>query len=141
MKTEEGIMMQTPSLLKANDSVECLNKTCNPHLQKAVIYIENNYHNAITFKDIMSAVALSHSALVRLFKQELGMTPIKYVWHYRIAVAEKLLGHTDLPIWEIASECGFKTVQHFCRKFAESHGCNPTAFRNAVASKKNSQTP
>lgn len=129
-------MMQTPSLLKQHDSVECLDKTFDAQLQKAVIYIENHYHNAITLKDIMRAVALSHSALVRLFKKELGMTPIKYVWHYRIAVAEKLLECTDLPIREIAFECGFKTVQHFCRKFAESHGCNPTAFRNAIASKK-----
>ncbi len=134
-------MMQTPSILKQHDSVECLDKTFDPQLQKAVIYIENYYHNAITFKDIMRAVALSHSALVRLFKKELGMTPIKYVWHYRIAVAEKLLECTDLPVREIASECGFKTVQHFCRKFAESHGCNPTAFRNAIASQKISQTP
>ena len=119
---------------RVNDLIECSEKIWNPHLKKAVIYIENNYATAITLGDIMRAVALSHSSLTQLFKKELGMTPIKYVWHYRIVVAEKLLACTNLPVHEIASECGFKTVQHFSRKFEESHGCNPTAFRNAAAS-------
>ena len=127
-------MMEKLSFLKQNDSIVCVDKILNPHLQKAVIYIKSNYHNAITLKDIMRAVALSHSALTKLFQKELGTTPIKYVWHYRIGVAEKLLGCTNLPIREIAFECGFKTVQHFSRKFEEIHACNPTAFRNAVLS-------
>ena len=119
-----------------NDLIECSEKIWNPHLKKAVIYIESHYHNAITLKDIMRSVALSHSSLTQLFKKELGMTPIKYVWHHRIVVAEKLLVCTNLPIQEIASKCGFQTAQHFSRKFEESHGCTPTAFRNAAASNK-----
>ena len=82
----------------------------------------------------MRAVALSHSSLTQLFKKELGMTPIKYVWHYRILVAERMLESTNLPIQDVATKCGFQTAQHFSRKFEESHGCTPTAFRNILAS-------
>lgn len=136
-------MMQTLLLFEVlgrNDSIGCVEKILNPHLKKAVIYIESNFHNAIALKDVTRAVALSHSSLTQLFKKELGMTPIKYVWHYRIVVAEKLLECTNLPIQEIVSGCGFKTVQHFSRKFEESHGCNPTAFRNAVVSNRKKST-
>lgn len=117
-----------------NDSIESVDKILNLHLKKAIIYIESHYHNAITLKDIMRAVALSHSSLTQLFKKELGMTPIKFVWYYRIVVAERMLASSDLPIQDIASKCGFQTAQHFSRKFEESHGCTPTAFRNAAAS-------
>jgi AraC family transcriptional regulator of arabinose operon len=119
-----------------NDIIGYAEKIWNPHLKKAVIYIENNYHNTIDLKDIMRAVALSHSSLTQLFKKELGMTPIKYVWHYRILIAERMLASTNLPMQNIAKRCGFQTAQHFSRKFEESHGCTPTAFRNAAASNK-----
>ena len=122
-----------------NDSIESVDKILNLHLKKAIIYIESHYHNAITLKDIMRAVALSHSSLTQLFKKELGMTPIKFVWYYRIVVAERMLASSDLPIQDIASKCGFQTAQHFSRKFEESCGCTPTVFRKAAVSNKNTE--
>ena len=139
-------MMEMPLLFekeckdnRVNDLIECSEKIWNPHLKKAVIYIENNYATAITLGDIMRAVALSHSSLTQLFKKELGMTPIKFVWYYRIVVAERMLASSDLPIQDIASKCGFQTAQHFSRKFEESCGCTPTVFRKAAASNKNTE--
>ena len=66
------------------------------------------------------------------------MTPIEYVWYHRLVVAKKFLEFTDLPIKDIASRCGFKTTQHFSRKFEESLGCNPTTFRKVAV---HSDTP
>ena len=124
---------------RVNDLVECSEKIWNPHLKKAVIYIENNYATAVTLGDIMRAVALSHSSLTQLFKKELGMTPIEYVWCYRIAVAKRFLAFTDLPVKDVATRCGFKTAQHFSRKFEEVCGCTPTVFRKAAVSNKNTE--
>ena len=139
-------MMEMPLLFEKvcedngeNDLIECSEEIGNPHLKKAVIYIENNYHNTIDLKDIMRAVALSHSSLTQLFKKELGMTPIKYVWHYRILIAERMLASTNLPMQNIAKRCGFQTAQHFSRKFEESCGCTPTVFRKAAVSNKNTE--
>ena len=122
---------------RVNDLIECSEKIWNPLLKKAVIYIENNYATAVTLGDIMRAVALSHSSLTQLFKKELGMTPIEYVWCYRIAVAKRFLAFTNLPVKDVATRCGFKTAQHFSRKFEEVCGCTPTVFRKAAVSNKN----
>lgn len=130
------LLERTYGLIKQNDSVGHANKIQNPHLKKAVIFIENNYHNAITLEDVMRAAALSRSSLTQLFKKELGMSPIEYVWHHRIVVAHKFLNFTNLPIKDVALRCGFKTVQHFSRKFEETYGTNPTAFRTTVVSKR-----
>jgi AraC family L-rhamnose operon transcriptional activator RhaR len=131
------LLERTYGLIGQNDSVENSNKILNPHLKKAVIYIENNYRESITLEMVSKAAALSHSSLTQLFKNELRMTPIEYVWHHRILVAKKFLAFTELPIKDIASRCGFKTMQHFSRKFEESIGCNPTTYRTvAVAERK-----
>lgn len=126
-------------LIGQNDPEKCENKILNPHLKKAVIYIENNYRDVIALEDVVKAASLNHSTLTQLFKSELEMTPIEYVWHYRLVVAKKFLEFTDLPIKDIASRCGFKTTQHFSRKFEENFGYNPTTFRTvAVARRKKS---
>jgi AraC family L-rhamnose operon regulatory protein RhaS len=132
------LLERTYGLIGQNDPVTVSNadKIVNPHLKKAVIYIENHYRDAVTLEDVAMAASLSHSSLTRLFKNELEMTPIEYVWHHRLVVAKKFLEFTDLPMKEIASRCGFKTTQHFSRKMEESLGCSPTAFRTGAVSER-----
>ena len=133
------LLEQTYGLIRQNDPVwEETNKIRNPHLRNAIIYIENNYQDVITLEDIVKVASFSHSSLTKLFKNELKMTPIEYVWHHRLVVAKKFLAFTDLPIKEVASRCGFKTIQHFSRKFEESFGCSPTTFRMIAVSKRKS---
>ena len=131
------LLERTYGLIGQNDSVEHSNKILNPHLKKAVIYIENNYRDAISLEDVVKAASSSHSMLTQLFKNELNITPIEYVWHHRLTVAKKFLEFTNLPIKDIALRCGFKTTQHFSRRFEERFGNNPTSFRvDAVAKRK-----
>ena len=130
------LLERTYGLIERDDSVGNANKIINPHLKKAVIYIENNYRDVVTLEDVVKSASLNHSSLTQLFKSELEMTPIEYVWYHRLVVAKKFLEFTDLPIKDIASRCGFKTTQHFSRKFEESLGCNPTTFRADAAAKR-----
>lgn len=102
----------------------------NGYLQKALLYIENHYAESISLADISEAAAINHTTLTRLFKEELSMTPVEYVWHYRLKVAMKQLEFTSLPIKDVAARCGFKTVQHFCRKFESQVGHTPAEFRD-----------
>lgn len=133
------ILERTYGLIGQNDPAGNSNKILNPHLKKAVIYIENNYRDVITLEDVVKAASLNHSTLTQLFKNELDMTPIEYVWNHRLIVAKKFLEFTNLPIKDIAVRCGFKTTQHFSRRFEERFGSNPTTFRTvAVARRKKS---
>jgi AraC family L-rhamnose operon regulatory protein RhaS len=130
------ILERTYGLIGRNDPMENADKIIDPHLKKAVIYIENNYREAITLNDLAKAASLSHSSLTLLFKKELEMTPIEYVWYYRMIVAKKFLAFTELPIKDIALRCGFKTTQHFSRKVEQSLGCTPTTFRTVAVSER-----
>ncbi len=108
----------------------------NDHLQKAVLYIESHYSGNITLAGIAEAAMTNHTTLTHLFKDELNMTPMEYVWHHRINVAKKQLEFTSLPIKDIAARCGFKTVQHFSRKFEMTTGSTPTGFRSLMLQRR-----
>ena len=63
------LLERTYGLIGQYDSEGNANRILNPHLKKAVIYIENNYRDAITLDDIVKAASFSHSALTQLFKR------------------------------------------------------------------------
>ncbi len=108
----------------------------NEYLRKAVMFIEGHYSEDIKVDDIAKYASINHTTLTLLFKNELEMTPIEYLWHHRINVAKKQLQFTFLPIKEIAMQCGFKTLQHFCRKFEELTSVSPKVFRNQAVEKR-----
>ncbi len=108
----------------------------NVRLQKAILCIESRYQSNLMLHEIAEAATTNHTTLSKLFKDEFGKTPMEYLWCHRISVAKKQLEFTALPIKDIASRCGFKTVQHFCRRFEEEIGQTPTDFRESQLQKR-----
>ena len=108
----------------------------DPHLKDAVVYIESNYQGSVTLESIKKAASLNHSTLTELFKREFGVTPTGYLWNYRVEVAKKHLEFTNLPLKDIAAQCGFKTLPHFVRKFSELTGVTPSDFREAAVAER-----
>ena len=99
-------------------------------LEKAEQFIEASYNKSITLEDIVSFSGSNHTTLTELFKKKHGTTPIKYVLTYRIEIAKKQLAFTSVPLKDVATQCGFKTVQHFARVFKECVGETPASYRH-----------
>lgn len=108
----------------------------NPRLRDAVLYIEGHYGDAITLSNISAGAGINHTTLTALMKKELGCTAIEYLMKYRVAVSEKQLAFTDVPIKDIANMTGFKTVQHFSRVFKEHTGITPAEFWKSAVEKR-----
>ena len=108
----------------------------NSKLRNAVLYIESHYGDSITLSDISANAGINHTTLTSLMKEELGCTAIEYLMQYRITIAKKQLGFTDVPIKDIANMVGFKTVQHFNRIFKEITGATPAEFRKTAVQKR-----
>jgi AraC-like DNA-binding protein len=75
------------------------------------------------------AAHVSPAHLVRRFRAVLGTTPMAYLWERRVAVAVDLLQSTGLPIKEVASRTGFRSVYHFSRRVKAQAGVPPTEVR------------
>ena len=99
-------------------------------LEKAEQFIEASYNKNITLEDIVSFSGSNHTTLTELFKKKHGTTPIKYVITYRIEIAKKQIAFTSVPLKDVATQCGFKTVQHFARVFKECVGETPASYRH-----------
>lgn len=81
----------------------------------------------------VSAVArelcVSTSHLRHLFARHAPMPAVAYIQRSRIDRARGLLLATDLPLAEIARQCGFTTLPYFSRSFKRATGVAPRLFR------------
>jgi AraC-like DNA-binding protein len=84
---------------------------------------------ALDLNELARAAHVSAPHLVRRFRAELGITPMAYLWRRRVAHGVDLLTHTGLPVGDVATRSGFKSVYHFSRRVKEQTGCSPSALR------------
>ncbi|MGB5983990.1 MAG: AlkA N-terminal domain-containing protein, partial [Desulfobacterales bacterium] len=71
--------------------------------------------------------------LRRLFKRQLGTTPMAMASLQRVFFAKQLLRETLLPVTEIAYACGFGSIRRFNAAFRTVCGRSPTESRLASA--------
>lgn len=99
-------------------------------------YIHINYPNDISQQTLCDLVHTNRTTLNRKFKEQVGMTSIGYLLHYRIKIACEALSHTNLSIAEISEATGFQYDSYFIRQFTKKMGMTPTAYRDSTRGEK-----
>jgi transcriptional regulator GlxA family with amidase domain len=72
---------------------------------------------------------MSERNFARCFKDEVGVTPGRYVEGVRLEVARRLLEETDDSVARIATACGFGTAETMRRVFLRALRTGPTEYR------------
>ena len=99
------------------------------HLIKVVKqYIDENYQDNITLDELSSKFFVNKFYLLRQFKVEIGLTPIKYLELTRIEKAKQLILNTNLTFSEISIQTGFNSVPYFSSKFKKITHLTPSQF-------------
>lgn len=97
---------------------------------RACDYLKNSiFDSRISIGEICRNYEISESAFRRIFFEQYGISPVKYIAEVRIRKAERLLVSTDLTIEKIAYKCGFSDVKYFSRVFSKLRSCPPSMFR------------
>lgn len=106
-----------------------LNKKNHKEIQTVKNFMKVNYHKNITLDDLVELVHINKFYLIRIFKQEVGMSPIDYLIHVRIDEAQKMLRNTNIAIADIAHLVGFQSPSHFSKTFRELSNLTPSQYR------------
>jgi AraC-like DNA-binding protein/ligand-binding sensor protein len=104
-----------------------------PHaaaLRKAENFIQENFTNKISLKEIADIAGLSPPYFSTVFKEEMGENLSKYLNRLRVEKASRLLLETDMFLNEIAACCCFKDQSWFSKIFKAFTGVSPGKYRN-----------
>ncbi|MFZ4862000.1 helix-turn-helix domain-containing protein [Sphingobacterium sp. Mn56C] len=90
-------------------------------------FVNRHIAEPITLDLLALKANMSKSTLTRLFKCELGLSPMEYVIRQRLALARQYLAQTR-SVKEACFAAGFNDVNYFVRLFKKKLGITPGAF-------------
>lgn len=98
-------------------------------IAKTVLYIRKHLNEAIELEKLAEISCLSKDHFIRLFKKELGTTPLQYINQKKIEKAQILLITEELAVKEIAFQLAFDDYSYFNRLFKKTTGVTPQEYR------------
>ena len=86
----------------------------------------------VSVSELARECFLSEGRFSHLFKEHVGMSPMRYITEQRIKKARELLLETELSILEIAREVGIADQNYFSRMFKKYTKVSPTEYRSST---------
>ncbi|MUG92915.1 helix-turn-helix domain-containing protein [Scytonema sp. UIC 10036] len=102
-----------------------------PRLNEVFKFIELNYHQSISLKEVAQAVGYSSGYLTELVRRLTGKTVNDWIILRRLTEACTLLLETNDSVNQIASKVGYQNINHFYCQFRDYHSITPHAWREA----------
>ena len=101
----------------------------DPIIEEAVGQINRRLHEKINLAQLAGEFFLSYVQFSRRFKTATGVTPQDYITGARLKKAKTLLADTDMPVKQIAVNCGFGSEYYFSNFFRKYYHMAPTQYR------------
>lgn len=98
-------------------------------IQRINDYINMNYDQDISMKELSEKLYLSNGYLSRFFKKNYGLSFANYLSNVRVFHAADDLIYTDSPITRIAYNNGFTSAALFNKIFKKNYGVTPSEYR------------
>lgn len=95
-------------------------------------YLHEHASAQVTLAELAQAVGVAPAHLIRLFRRDVGTTPMAYLWTERTRRGVELLRYTGLSVAEVADRTGFMTSFHFSRRVRLQTGLSPTELRRVA---------
>ena len=103
--------------------------TSNKVVEKIQKYLQENFRNKISIKEIEKVVYLSRNQIINIFKETFGITPYKYITELRLLEACELLLSTNRSLSTIANNVGYNDYSIFYKAFYSKFKISPQEYR------------
>ena len=101
------------------------------NVARARAYLEERFASCITLDDLARCAGVSRYHLIRVFSEETGLTPHRYLQAVRANRARDLLAAGVDPA-EAAARSGFADQAHMGRVYKSFYGITPGSYRTAA---------
>ena len=106
----------------------------NKTVQTMVDYILEHFSEDISIQLLADLAGITPNYASQLFKEETGSTFSNYLTQIRIQKACELLKDTDMAIFMVAGQVGYKDYFYFAKVFKKITGHTPSTYRSAYRS-------
>ena len=111
---------------------QALHMNTSNRLAYVVNYIRKNLQQNLNVQDLSQKAYMSESNFHKVFKNELGISPVEFINNERIKLASSLLQDPNIKIKEVYMECGFESRSYFNRLFKRKKNISPKEFKDSV---------
>lgn len=98
-------------------------------------YINQNYSQDFGLNEMAEMVHMNHAYLSILFKDEVGISFVRYLTQIRMAHAKELLLKGE-KVQDVSVAVGYNNYRYFCNIFKKEEGVTPMQFKGGVRKTK-----
>jgi transcriptional regulator GlxA family with amidase domain len=98
-----------------------------------LVWAREHLDRPLTVTELARLAHQSPRTFARRFVETTGTTPLRWLHHQRVQLAQELLERSDLPVDEVARRTGFGTTAVLRRHFGRDVGTTPSAYRARFA--------
>ena len=105
----------------------------NP-VNRAIRYMNSNYMQPISIKEIAFNLNMSESSLCQYFKKVTGITPNQYLTKIKLEKAKEMLKSNSVT--ETAFNLGYLNISYFIMIFKKVYGLTPKQYKMKIQNNK-----
>lgn len=99
------------------------------YVLEVINFIKHNFQKNITVKDCLQNIPLSRRVIERRFLKELNRTIYNEIVRLKLNKVKQLLIETEIPLYDIAIQSGFKYIEYMSSLFKKKFGIPPSHYR------------
>jgi transcriptional regulator GlxA family with amidase domain len=93
------------------------------------VWMTEHLDRPLSVDSLADRMAMSARNFARVFAHAFGTTPGRYLLQVRVEAARRLLEQTDKSSMQVATACGFRSVDVMRRAFLRAIGTTPLRYR------------
>ena len=110
----------------------------NPYITKSIEYINDNIKKKLSINEICQYINLSKFYFSRKFKEEVGVSPYRYILDCKLEAVKNVLDD-GVDINTLVSKYEFYDLSHLNKNFVKVYGKTPLEYQEEYIRNKNNK--